>query len=555
MTTLNFTRFSGIIPRVHRAKLGASYAAEAHDVDLRHGTLRPWREPKAIEGVPTGTKTVHQYGCCWFSWDKCVEVAEYSSECPRLYVTGSHPYPVVTNIDAECNIGCGGQAWTRLGVPAPKSPPTVTAPTAVEDYTMEATEYVYTYVNCFCEEGAPSPPSVSVDRNDVVGFTTTIKDFLPVASEYNIEKVNIYRRTTGRMYVREQATDKLMTDFMYVGSIDLSIGIFQDAVRNINIGHTLNSRFAHEPPVGLRGMMLVNNSNTLAGFLGNKLYFSNNNAPHAWSQYNEITLDDNIRMIRPLGKDIAVMTDGYSYIVQGVGDCSAVNGCRAVAKSEYPFPTIVCCSHNSSVETPMGVIYVTSRGLALMAEGNPTPALVSMPWFAEDDWRKMKPETMRLGYYDGAVFCTSDTYSFMLQLDGSTYKNDQIVDYLLTTFSDVPVYYFRNRHGELFMLEGDVVYQWNAGSVYRPFIWESKLIDTREFNNFRAMQVNSYGFTNFSLLVDDTLVYNRDIRDQTDYRIPHYGRKRRHVVRLSGIHEVWGLSLAGSFRELGGVGD
>lgn len=555
MTYINLTEFHGIMPRTHRNKLGDSYATVAHDVDLRHGTLRPWREPRNVQAASESTKTIYQLGCCWFQWDKCVEVSEYSQECQRLYVTGDQPYPVFTAVDRECNIGCGDKEWTRLGVPRPKNPPVVSGGlSAVTQESHETTSYIYTYVNCYCEEGPPSPVTSDIIRDDESGTPIVISGFETPSPEYNIKKIYIYRNVSGRMRTQEQVKEPV-TEYFFVGEIDISTGVFNDTTRNLDIGHANNTKFYMEPPKGLRGISLANGGNTLAGFVQNKLYFSNNNFPHAWSVYNELSLDDNIRMIRPNGNKFTVMTDGGVYNVDAIGDCTHVNSCRAVSKSEYPFPAITCCSNFGSVSTPFGVIFVTARGLAMVGDSNPNPTLITLPWYAEDDWAKLRPETMRLGYHGGFLFCTSDTVTFMLLIDTTTYNNSHNKNYQLSTLSDKPTMYHLSRSGEMFLLEDGFIRQWGAGDVLRPFAWQSKVFDTREFANFLSLEIGSQAFTNFTLFADDKVVYNDIVQDQTDQRLPFYGRHKRHGLRFEGTDEVWGCSIATSFRELANIGD
>ena len=554
MSQIHFSEFSGIIPRTHKAKLQGSFAQVAHDIDLKRGTLRPIRNPLFVADVASTTKTIYQWGCCWLEFDKCVEVTDYSQECHRIYTTGDLPYPAFTAINSDCSIGCGGKDWTRVGVYRPNRPPTtVGGITTVTSRDGETTSYIYTFVNCYCEEGAPSPPTPDLYRNDGV-TAITVSGFETPPPEYNITKINIYRLVSGHMFQKAQ-TQEHLSEFFFVGQIDLATGTFVDKVKNLDIGHAINTQYAGVPPSSLRGMMRVNGSNTLAGFTGNKMYFSDNNMPSRWNDYNEIALDDNILMIRPLGQNIAVMTTGNTYIVKGMGDCKSSTSCRDVQKSETPFPAIECCSHRSSIETPVGVVFVSSKGLCLMTEGNPNPHVITESWYTDDEWQQLRPETMRLGYDDGQLFCTSDVISFRLFLDSTTYKNDFMKNYLLTTISDKPQFYFLGQTGELFFLENSKIWRWGASNSLRKFTWVSKQFDTREYKSFSCMQADCDNTCEISLFTDKTMVYNRVVLDDKGYRIPFYGRKHRHAVKIEGKSEVWGLKLATSYWDLNNVGD
>ena len=60
---------------------------------------------------------------------------------------------------------------------------------------MDARAYVYTYVNKWGEESAPSPPSNIIRVAD--GATVTVSGIPAPPFGYGITEVNIYRATTG----------------------------------------------------------------------------------------------------------------------------------------------------------------------------------------------------------------------------------------------------------------------------------------------------------------------------------------------------------------------
>ena len=47
--------FAGIIPRLRKKQLPKGYATVAHDVDLTHGTIKAFLEPRYIKDAPTGS--------------------------------------------------------------------------------------------------------------------------------------------------------------------------------------------------------------------------------------------------------------------------------------------------------------------------------------------------------------------------------------------------------------------------------------------------------------------------------------------------------------------
>ena len=172
MLSWQLFEFFGIAPRFRRKQLPKNYSIVAHDVDLTHGTLRPFREPLKISDK-TGASKVHAVGCDIFTWDECVSVAEWLPDCPRLFVTGRVGYPETATIDN------GKLTYRRLGVLRPPTPPSVTA-TDVNSETSRNVAYVATFVNNFGEESGPSLPSSEVIIEDGQPINVSVQYYPPL---------------------------------------------------------------------------------------------------------------------------------------------------------------------------------------------------------------------------------------------------------------------------------------------------------------------------------------------------------------------------------------
>ena len=66
MLTWQLYEFYGIAPRLRRKQLPKNYATVAHDVDLTHGTLKPFREPLKVSNK-AGNVRLHAIGCDIFT--------------------------------------------------------------------------------------------------------------------------------------------------------------------------------------------------------------------------------------------------------------------------------------------------------------------------------------------------------------------------------------------------------------------------------------------------------------------------------------------------------
>ncbi|ETD72771.1 hypothetical protein V757_02195 [Pelistega indica] len=399
------------------------------------------------------------------------------------------------------------------------------------------------------KESAPSFASNEQDIDD--GEPVSITGFLTPPSEFGITHIRIYRRVTGhRSDTEAMGATPLMTDFYHVGTIEVGTATFIDKGLNIDtLGEALTTFDVLEPPAGLRGILAVPNTRILVGFDGNTLCFSMNNQPYNWPESRRYNLDDNIVAIRESGGMLYVMTDGHPYVVEiDAGD--DIRTCQSILRLPTPMPMITCCSAKGALSTPMGVFYVSSKGLVRLAQGAIT--VVTMPWFASDDWRELKPETMRLGYAHGAIFIVSDTHAFVFFTDDATYGDSDA--YRLTTIDLHPRDMVTGRNGELFMLLGNGIYQWDAGARFMPYRWKSAKIKSTRYGYFGAIRLWGSGSVDVSIFAEaQTVLSAIPLRPQTSYRLPRYGHHLHHQIELAGIHTVESVELANTRWDLSKV--
>ena len=182
-----FLAFHGIFPRITEDNLPTNSATVANDVNLRSGRLEPWRERLALAEAPESALTMHQHGCCYYTWDTCVSVAEYLPDYNSMFITGRRGYPERAVFGDNCSL-----TYYRLGVPKPNGTPSVSSASEngagkvdidlnagtegldddgklakrQENLTtridsgriMTSRSYCVTYVNNFGEESAPGNP-------------------------------------------------------------------------------------------------------------------------------------------------------------------------------------------------------------------------------------------------------------------------------------------------------------------------------------------------------------------------------------------------------------
>lgn len=526
MLAWNNFDFAGIVPRLRSKQLPKGYATVAHNVDLSHGSIKAFLEPRYIKDAPANAVKLYAWGCDLLTWDKCVDVAEWLPDCPRLFVTGNADYPQTATMEN------GQLVYRRLGVLAPPTPP-VAAATDVHNDKSRSVAYITTFVNSFGEESGPSIPS-----NDVViedGQTVEVSFRYNPPIEYDIRKVRIYRRETGFNTGLEKE-QQLQTHWFFLTELDVQAREFTDETSIIDLGWAFDGIDVREPPADLQNITAIPQTAILAGSVANKLLFSRNLQPHNWELSQEMTLDDNVVSLGAVGNSLFVATDGHPYRVQADVGCDK-RECRQVFRFAQSFPIISCHTGSGSLATPFGFVYATTDGVVLLTE-SANPQIITSEVLSQDDWRKLAPHTARFAYYKGALFVVTEKISFILWLDSTTYADSK--NKKMTTISDEPIDMVVTRQGELLLLQQNgTIVQWNAGHKLRPYRWVSADIDTGfmfDLTRLRAKVLNAD--TQISLISYRATITRRFPTGDTIIPFGRHGRVRQFNIEANGTGEI-----------------
>lgn len=517
--------FFGIVPRLRKKQLPKGYATVAHDVDLTHGSIKSWLEPRYIKTAANGSVFMYVWGCDILTWDKCVSIAEWLPDCPRLFITGNTNYPQTITMENS------GLVYRRLGVLAPTSAPIAYA-NNVDSDKSRSTAYIITFVNNFGEESGPSPPSNDIVIEDGSPVNLSFRYNPPI--EYDIQKLRIYRRETGFRTGLEKEQD-FDTHWFFVTELDISTRDYVDSLPIIYLGWAYEGLDTRVPPDDLENITTIPDTAILAGSVKNKLLFSRNLQPHNWELSQEMTLDDNIIAMGAINNSLYVATDGYPYRVQADIGCDH-RDCRDVYKYKQSFPMINCHVGHGAITTPFGFVFASTDGLVLLSDNN--AVVITSEVLSQDDWRKLAPHTTRLAYYKGALFVVTDKISFILWMDTSTYADSKYKK--MVTISDVPIDMFTTRQGELLFLQQDMdVEQWNAGTALRPYYWVSSVIDTGftfDLTRLRATVLNAT--SEISIVSDRAKKTRRFPTGDTIIPFGRHGRTKEFNIEATGIGEV-----------------
>ena len=126
---LKLTRFSGLAPRQTDRNLQESFASIAENVNLERGTIQAWNEPAKVSDQ-TGY-SLFMASCCPITGDCDTSFAETGIDCGEILVaSGLGKQPVFTTETCPPH-------WEPLGFPCKMAAPTVKAPAAKEDFSMD----------------------------------------------------------------------------------------------------------------------------------------------------------------------------------------------------------------------------------------------------------------------------------------------------------------------------------------------------------------------------------------------------------------------------------
>lgn len=555
-----YKNFKGIAPRYDSHLLGDGFATTAKDVNLWHGTLRPFREKKLCREIKQATKSVFYDNCCWKEFDKCVEFTRLNTTCGRQVVTGLFDYPA-TSCSDECN-----PRWIRLGLPSPGTAPTVErldplegkkscySPNLIDsiEYKRATRTYVYTYVNSCCDEGPPSYPTETLDVDD--GGRVMLSGFNTPSAEYDVKSIRIYRLASGfdinNTSIENFNIDETnaLSDYYLVDEIPVGTAAYIDDKMDYELGYAMETQEYVAPPKDLRGIISVDGTQ-LAGITGgNKIRFSTPNFPHAWQEADELTVPDKIQALVEFKSDIVVLTCGALYKVEPIEDCKTV-GCRKVTKTLEDYPLVSCCGGHGYALTPKGVVFASIDGL-ILTDGVQATNITS-PYFAPDDWKALHPDRMSVAYNRDSVYFFSNVAGYCLQFPVSLteWENSHLIE-----LSDRPEYAF-GENDELYLVEKGAVYRWDRGDTYRPYHWVSKKEISPTQINFAGAKVSRYnnGDVTFKFIGDDILIKEYSPLQTEKFRLPSGRRDVEFQVDLKGTAEVYQVEVSTSYTELGTV--
>lgn len=546
---VTISNFGGVIPRRSDHNLPAVSATVAHDVKLRNGRLEAWHNPANYGSAISGAQSFAIVDCCLLSWAEDVVVADLGGRNTAsgwgdhfIIVSGRNKNLEMVNL-SNCRT-----RYTSMSLQDNQVLQVASADTAHCDRDYDSRAYMYTYV---FPDGSESPPvgfSGHVRSKD--GGSCTVSGFVKAE---NVGSYNLYRASTGFRDINTKNTQEIMTEYFFVANITSSQSSYTDKLYFDQLGPPIDltrtiGRFA---PKGMHNVVSIDGQMRLAATKGAWVYMSEHEHIVNWPIDNDILLDSEIVHMGQLGGKLYVTTVTTPYIIT-----VPLDGLPDVVDLKYNLPDIGKKKSCGACITPYGYVYSSWMGLILI-KPNGRYDVITAPWFGEDDWREMSPDTVRLAYWEGYLFCATDTGTFMLDIHGTTYEDMQLGE--LVTLSDHPIDIHTTNTGQLAMMgageKANAVTLWDNGEGLRPFVWTSRELyggsGTPAANMPAATGALGCNWSPVSAKVRTTNTtftlstpianhpgYTRPVLDEVPFRLPRIGRHMWYKVTFKGTAPV-----------------
>ena len=469
---IHLKNFAGLTPKYSDRALNSNAATVANNTQLYSGEVRGLRDPLNVADLSAepftvqrayrlydGSVSIADATGTWIAFDDAdvnfVRGALKNDQFDRYYAAGGTQVPVVASATAW---GAGTPIYD-LGVPAPTTAPTVAPPAS--GTVDETRAYVYTFVNEWGEESAPSPASAPV-TGDVLGvwaLSNMDTSYTGGLTPNPLDKIRIYRTVTGTSSV----------DYRYVDEVDPPAAVYNDdgtvtSLDVVSLNESLTTNGWSIPPADLQGLVNMANG-IMVGFVGRDLYFSEPYRPHSWPIAYQVSVDAEIIGLGVYQSGVVVCTTSNPYVATGVHPASV-----ALTRLDDVEP---CQSFRSIVNGLDGVTYASQNGLVLI---NQTGAQnITKPLMTRNEWRQdYSPATSRSAA-DGSrtVSFTSTSAGWLFQ---PLEPMGHIVD--LSGFADVTGVQTDPFTGEAYIIARDVVFQWNPETTTPlNYTWKSKVFE------------------------------------------------------------------------------
>lgn len=538
---ISLKTFAGEIPRTLPHLLPDNAAQEAHDCDFAAGSLMGIRSNAPVSDLSAAIRSlyVHDDGMSRiYTWPDDVIVLRgtvANDAYSRFYwLSGGVLYV------SRASGGLGLQAVDnryKVGVPFPELAPVLTSVVATSTLIIRRT-YVYTYVNDFGEEGAPSAPlEVDVGENGTVNFS--IFGSADATGYCPIKKMRVYRAETGT-----NGTSLLFyKEFDNAQTVAIS-----DSSLATDLGEPISTLDFYPPDMWLENIVALPNG-IFAASKGNEIYFCQQYLPYAWRPADVLTTATQVIGMCAAEGGMYVTTKTMPYFVSGITpDAMSLTKITAIQAG---------VSRKSICNLGKMVIYGSHDGL-VTARGLSVDMDYSLQLFTREEWRDRygsKLDKLHLDAHDGNLLGWFDdgTPGFLLRFDGEALSFTELTDSYYASF----VY---PQGDTLYLSTATGVVEFKGDKSRKPFFFWSKDFVQVKPVAFSAALVRGKGNVTVSIYGDGELlctesIVGLDSKEGYMFRVPSGEMFITWSVKLVGEADscVYEFDLAGSPKEFANV--
>lgn len=312
---------------------------------------------------------------------------------------------------------------------------------------------------------------------------------------------------------------------------------FTDNFNPISLVDELNTDEYDAPPENLKGLVATQ-SNVLAGFVANEIYFSELNLPHAWPRSYKVTIEHDVVGLAAIGGSLLILTESFPYIIQGSDPAAGFTAARI--DLQYP-----CLNIKSIVTLSGGVVWSTYDGLAFYSP-YAGAQLITKFNYDNDSWTtSLNPSTVVAAFYNELYFASHSSGGF-------TFNRDERTGGIFTTLDQIfTAAWYDSVGGKLYYVTGTngIIYQWD--DLAQPYLtaqWKSKTFKTKDMINLGAARViadfNGSNSVTFKFYVNKNLVFTKLISNTNTFRLPNGYRSDTFEFEVEGAVRVREVHMA-----------
>ena len=573
--------FGGMVPLLDPRLLGDNMAEKALNCDMTSGQLHglfvpvmvkdftatPGPVERAYLFAPPGLDPIwipfpHRFTCV-------VRSPLANDDHHRLYWT--IPGQLTPLWSTYANIA-GGAPPYALGTHHPTVAPTITGVTGGTTTVPEISRaYVYTWINNFGEESAPSPPSNVFDGPPdgswtITGFPTTAPAN-PAGRNYPpVTGLILYRTVTGEQTGTQYFE---VTRWTLPGPTSLVDSVTDDDIVNNLV---LQTAGWNNPPDNLDGLISMPGG-MMVGFTGNTIHFCEPDRPHTWPQLYDQSVHYSVVALAVWQQYLMVLTQGYPSTGSGNTPSNFL-----LVQTQVPEP---CISRGSVVTDLQAVYYASQNGLIQLSGygiSNQTLHLVD-----KEKWQEV--------YKASSIICARHRSQYLAIKYG--FNEAFVLDYAdqrlafedLTSFNGATCVWNDEYFGDTYICAGKKIYRWDDTNQPRlRYRWRSKRFYAPVPISLGAVQVTLgpeveiprsgqfptppldngdptlalpngvWGVLRYYAGPDYTLIMQHNLTKQQDiFRLPKGFRAFDHQIEIVSMASVYSVQLGTTMTELRGV--